>query len=186
MSGRPHSSSPAPAWRRWVVPLLVASTAAGGVACPAGGAGQPPARALPAHEGERARWFDDTLSLRLANPALTDGQHLLAVRAAEADTVALGRLETINERSRGAHSSFELVFALEKTIAGLDPAPSFVLDIGPDNPSHGMIRSRRLELIGRRAVLFLKWFRGESESRIHARVEPDEPSVHDAIIAARM
>src|SRR5690606_39522339 len=106
MSGRPHSSSPAPAWRRWVVPLLVASTAAGGVACAAPPAGQPPARALPAHEGERARWFDDTLSLRLANPALTDGQHLLAVRAADADTVDRKSTRLNSSHVKNSYSGF--------------------------------------------------------------------------------
>src|SRR5690606_31039066 len=107
-------------------------------------------------------------------------------RAADADTVAVGRLQTINERSRDGQSRFELVYAFEKTLAGHEPPETFVLDVGPDNPSHGMIRSRRLDLIGTRAVLFLKWFREDDESRLHARVEPDEPSVHDAIIAARM
>lgn len=146
-----------------------------------------PAQDLPVYEGMQTRLFDDSLSLRLANPALaSDGERLLDARAIEAEAIFVARLETVTQRSRGRSSIFELVFAPERALVGSLPGEPVVLEVGPESPSHGMIRSQRLRLLGVRGVVFLKRFQEDNEVRIHARVEPDEPAIHDAIVAARM
>jgi hypothetical protein len=135
----------------------------------------------------QTRLFDDTLSLRLANPSLSpDGGRLLDARSVEAEAIFVARLETITERTRGTRSSFQLVFAPERALVGALPAPPVIVEIGPQSASHGMIRSQRRRLLGVRGVVFLKSFQEDNEVRLHARVEPDEPAIHDAIVAARM
>lgn len=145
-------------------------------------------RDLPPYAGSQARLFDDSLSLRLANPTLEGaGEGLLRARATEADLVLLGRLRSVNERNVGNRSLFSLVFTWEKVLAGSEPeGEALIVEVPPDTASHALVRSRRSKLVGVPVVLFLKWFRDDDGPKLHARVEPDDPSVRDAVIAARM
>lgn len=147
----------------------------------------PALRDLPPYEGEPARLFDDSLSLRLANPALApDGERLLAIRANEADAIFVARLDTITERSQGTKSRFVLVFTPERALSGELPSEPIPVEVRPDHPSHGMVRSQRARLLRTHGVVFLKWFQQDNEMRAHVRVEPDEPALHDAVVAARL
>lgn len=154
-----------------------------GAAC--GGTAAAPAPLFPAYTKEDAALFDDFVDPRVlgvgydapvVNPR---SDSALFERAQIGDGVVRGRIDSVTVKG----SQFELGVRVIEPLGRAEALGSdFVLRVGPDSPSFGMVKALESRLSGHAMIVFVRTYGTESgEPRTRFHMVPDEPRTAQAV-----
>lgn len=172
----------------WIARVRVAASIAS-LACLTAASGcspsKPAERPLSAYSGHVVALFDD--GIEPAAVSVTGEKRayqpkydpLFLERAQTADGVLRVRVVTVVSKKEERGTSFVLKLRTEKKLAGANPPEEvFQVQIGPDAPSVGILRTMDSDIVGKRFVAFVRSFvRSDGDSEIHFHFAPDTKEV---------
>lgn len=142
---------------------------------------------LPPYDASQANVFGDTIAPELfgipgdGRPAVEDPR--LIPRTEQADAVLRARIATITRDQLDDQTSF--IFVLRPVgppILGTSPSSdSIELRLQPGHPSLQYVQHRQSALTGKTVLLFLRRYNDGGDVVLHFHVQPDDPSVIEAI-----
>ena len=175
----------------WIARVRVAASIAGlaSLTCLAAASGcspsKPAERPLAAYSGHVVALFDD--GIEPAAVSVTGEKRayqpkydpLFLERAQTADGVLRVRVVTVVSKKEERGTSFVLKLRTEKKLAGANPPEEvFQVQVGPDAPSVGILRTMDSDIVGKRFVAFVRSFvRSDGDSEIHFHFAPDTKEV---------
>ncbi len=149
------------------------------------GPSKPAERPLGAYSGHVVALFDD--GIEPAAVSVTGEKRayqpkydpLFLERAQTADGVLRVRVVTVVSKKEERGTSFVLKLRTEKKLAGANPPEEvFQVQVGPDAPSVGILRTMDSDIVGKRFVAFVRTFvRSDGDSEIHFHFAPDTKEV---------
>ncbi|MDX2055866.1 MAG: hypothetical protein SFV15_25920 [Polyangiaceae bacterium] len=155
---------------------------AGACSAPHREAHSPSASNLPEYAGPASAAFDDSIAPGTVEPSFlsadTASRQALSKRTAEADTVAPVRVATASQVGASFDLTLEPVGA---PIRGAAFTEAFTVSVSARAPAYAFLESHRLQLLGTTVIIFLKAFNVEGSVETHFRIEPNSPSMRQAI-----
>jgi hypothetical protein len=167
-----------------LAPVLALVLLLGGCGAQSFEAEPPPA--YPTYDGHLTQLFDDSVSPRFMNPG-NASDRLFHSRLIEADAVIQARIVTVNAETRDDVATFHLSLEPLSALIGSVPSGPLAVSIPPRHPSYVMIRTGRQRLVGQRAIVIVKNFRGDDTSAAsHFRIEPDDATTRSALAVVHL
>lgn len=154
---------------------------------------QGPGRPLPTYGGHETELFDDTLEPRALGYELEQrstpmSDALLRERTQVGDAVIRGRVTTLTSKDEDKGRTWQIGLHTVSRLAGSGALPDdLVVELGPANPSAGLLRAWEGRLIGMTFVVFVREFarRGSpGDSDLHFHLASDGKEEAAAVRAA--
>ena len=149
-----------------------------------------PASQLPEFTSAEATLFDDTIGLGAFGAELEEvspsADPKLRDRTNRADLVAPVSVSTVTRDSGGSVESYTIAVteAGEPFVGNMGPYP-IELTVNDNSPSFPFVRSADAGLMGKKLILFLKYYSEGGKAVTHWRLETDSDEIRKAISDTR-